>query len=152
MTVHPDETCQDCSTPAAVTLGTVAYCTPCADTILGPIRARVILDESGIGHGTQTGPLRPDYGQHWADLTCTTCDAEWTGPINEPCAWCLIRADRLVELQRRRLLRPELPDPTDRRHRAALDAWHERLARGVTAGIITPDDADLAAGRWETAA
>jgi hypothetical protein len=143
------EPCRTCAATATRTIGTGTYCDRCADELLAPIRARVIVDESGAGVGQQTGPLRPDYGDQWADLTCTTCDAEWTGPIGEPCAWCLHRAVRLVELQRRLLVHPELPEPGHRGHSAAVDAWHERLARAVQAGVITIDDADTAAGRWE---
>jgi hypothetical protein len=141
-----------CGAIAYRLLGTVAHCDTCAEEFLAPIRARVILDESGIGRGHQTGPLRPDYGTNWADLTCTVCPYEWTGPIGETCAACIDRAARTVELQRRRLLRPELPPIDDHRRRAAVDAWHGRLARAVVAGIITDVEADSAANRFQVAA
>jgi hypothetical protein len=149
--VSSDELCR-CGTIAHRTLGTIAYCERCADELLEPIRARIITNESGAGHGTQTGPLRPDYGRGWADLTCTVCHYQWTGPIGEPCSTCEARTARLVEEQRRRLLRPELPEATSARWAAAVDSWHERLARAVTAGTITAHEADAATSREQAAA
>lgn len=137
-----------CGALAHRTIAAVAYCDICADELLDPIRARVLADESGVGIGRQRGPLRPDYGHRWAELACTVCDATWTGRIGTPCAYCEHRAVRLVELQRRRILRPELPTVADRHRSDALDAWYGRLARAVRAGIISEHDADDACARW----
>ncbi len=69
------------------------------------------------GHGYQHGPLRPDFGDGWADLKCDECAATWTGIIGDPCGWCQDARFRLLDDQR------------------ALDARNKRL-RAV------PDDPD----------
>ena len=61
-----------------------------------------------------------------------------------PCPWCERSRRLLVEWQRELLLRPELPDPADRRWNGAMRAWAGRLARGVTAGVVGEQDADRA--------
>ena len=49
--------------------------------------------------------------------------------------------------QRRRLLRPELPERGDRRRRAARSAWGERLRIGFETGLIDRVELDAAWGR-----
>lgn len=77
-----------CGQPATRTLGSVAYCVECAETVLAPIRAR-----HPSGHGWQSGQLRPDYGDGWAELECDNCHAGWVGRIGETCGWCVKAAD-----------------------------------------------------------
>jgi hypothetical protein len=57
------------------------------------------MDVQGIG--AQTGPLRPDWGPTFADLTCTVCKAGWVGPEGEPCWWCDQRLLSQIDLQTR---------------------------------------------------
>lgn len=77
-----------CGEPAARTIGSVAYCRECAETVLAPIRAKY-----PSGHGYQVGKMRPDWGDDCAELECDNCHAGWVGPIGETCAWCLQAAD-----------------------------------------------------------
>lgn len=93
------------------------------------------------GVGRQRGALRPNWGASWADLACDRCGATWTGPIDEACAYCAIAEARLVGYQAEILLHPELPDIDDVRRACAVEAWGERLARGVHAGIVKPTQA-----------
>ena len=94
-----------------------------------------------IGHGPQTGPLRPDWGDNWADLACTVCNATWTGPIGEPCAYCEWAIVNMQRWQAELLLEPDLPDRDDQRWANAVDAWADRLARAVDAGLVTAREA-----------
>jgi hypothetical protein len=59
------------------------------------------------------------------------------GPIGEPCSWCTDALDNMRQWQAEILLRPELPDADDDRYEAAVQAWAERLGRGVRAELIT---------------
>lgn len=98
------------------------------------------------GVGRQVGPLRPDWGEGWAELECDHCGAGWVGPIGEPCAWCAVSLERMRAWQADKLLHPELPDRDDCRRARALKAWAGRLARGVEAELI---DADAARRAWK---
>ncbi len=127
--------CQ-CGAPAIQKLCAVAYCAPCADKILKQIRARV-AKRQGLGFGEQTGQLRHDWGDDWADLECNVCGATWVGPIGEPCSWCAESLEHMRQWQTKILLRPELPDPDDERYPQAVVAWMQRLERGVEAELVT---------------
>jgi hypothetical protein len=125
-----------CGQPATRTLAAVAYCDACAEVVLAPIRRRV-AEHHGIGFGEQHGTLRPDWGPRYAELECCLCEAGWVGPIGEPCSWCTDALDNMRQWQAEILLRPELPDADDDRYEAAVQAWAERLGRGVRAELIT---------------
>lgn len=130
-----------CGQPATRTLCAVAYCHNCAETILTPIRQRVTAREPerepSMGIGYQHGLLRPDHGDGWADLQCDVCGATWVGPLGEDCAYCLRWLELAQKVQREHLLRPELPDVDDERYEAAVEAWAERLGRGIAAELVT---------------
>jgi hypothetical protein len=103
------------------------------------------------GHGYQCGPLRPDWGEGWADLRCDVCAATWVGPIGEPCEWCIRLAEDLCRWQAETVLRP--PDdidpdmhPTELRRRR--DAWAQRLLVAVEAGLVSRQQAKGVATRW----
>ena len=98
------------------------------------------------GHGQQSGPLRPDWGDGWADLTCDTCQAGWTGPIGEPCAYCHLAEQRQLAWQAELVLQPPDVDPVDDRYHHAMTAWAGRLKRAVQAQIVTEQKARTA---WE---
>lgn len=101
----------------------------------------------GIGYGDQVGPLRPDWGDGWADLRCDVCGATWTGEIGEVCGYCLRWIELANEVQRRVLLHPDLPD--DARRKRAQIAWVDRLAEAVRADIVTEREALTAIRREE---
>jgi hypothetical protein len=109
-----------------------------------------------IGYGCQSGPLRPDYGDNWAEVECNLCGAGWVGIIEEDCAYCELREERTLVDQKRLLLWPNLPDIDDSARPNAIGAWAERLALGVTAEIITRQEArhafDRENGRGHVAA
>lgn len=141
-------TCTRCPTDATATIGVEHYCSEHHAAILDPIRARVITPIDTEGHGHQTGPLRPDWGQGWADLTCTTCQATWTGPIGEPCHWCQQANDLMIAHHVEAVLTPPETDPHDTNRRASLAAWLDRMMVARNAGLITRDEAERA---WQRA-
>ena len=145
-----NEPCSQCARPAVRLICALAYCHPCAETLLEPLRARHIANNEGpIGIGRQHGPLRPDWGEQWADLHCDTCNAGWVGPIGEPCTWCIDRHKVIIDAQRQVILHPDLPKPDDPTRDHALDVWIERLAHAVKAGIINEHQARQATRRVE---
>jgi hypothetical protein len=100
------------------------------------------------GIGQQTGPLRPDWGDGWADLVCDRCGAGWTGIIGEECWWCWRALERMRQWQAELTLTPPEIDADDERYVGAMEAWAERLAVAVDAEIITEAQADRA---WQRA-
>lgn len=134
-----------CGAPADRLLAASSYCDPCAEAFLEPIRGRVFSDEGGIGYGRQVGRMRPDWGPRFADLACSRCSATWTGPIGEPCSYCIRFVELAVDARREVLLRPDLPD--DDRRPAALKRWAHDLADAVKAELITEHEARAAWGR-----
>lgn len=134
-------TCR-CGSPAVQSICAIDFCAACADAFLEPIRARhIAVDEGGIGIGRQVGLLRPDWGEAWAELGCSICSATWTGPVGEPCTWCLDRHEAIIGAQRSVLLRPDLPDVGDPNRLEALKAWVNRLAHATKAGLIAEHEA-----------
>lgn len=120
------------------------------------------------GVGEIVGQRRPEYGPDVYDLACD-CGATWSGGPGTPCPWCVAAAERQRHEQRRLLLFPpwlrdggprydELAEIDRRiwdatrgqtRDADSLRAWGERLARAVTAGLITADEAEAAIARSE---
>lgn len=142
MTVLELGTCF-CGQPATRTLGSVAYCDGCYETIVAPIRERVITAEAldGVGVRAPAGRDRPDHGPGFVELACHQCGAGWVGYIGDPCTWCQDALEHMQQWQAEILLRPELPDPGDARYEAAVQAWGERLERGVSVGLVTTQQA-----------
>lgn len=150
--------CSGCSDPGTRQLGFDWWCDDCHETLLAPIRQRVIARQGAIdtirrngdpfgGHGRQDGPIRHDYGPDWADLRCDRCGAGWVGRINEPCDWCARSYELLLEVQRSVLLNPDLPHPEAAERRRAETAWAERLGRAVKAGLLDRKTARVALER-----
>jgi hypothetical protein len=133
-----------CGAPAVRTIAAIAYCSTCAHTILEPLRDTHLVDEGGIGWGRQCGPLRPDWGADWAELECTICRATWTGPIGEPCGWCVRTHELLLEAHRRVLLWPTAEQLETDAKRAD---WVRRLAGAVSLDVITEVEAQVALAR-----
>jgi hypothetical protein len=99
------------------------------------------------GVGLQNGPLRPDWGPHYANLACNACGATWTGVTGEPCGWCRRTHQRVLAHQAELVLTPPDVDRNDQRWEAAMDAWSGRLRVAVDAGIIEDRDAVAAMRR-----
>ncbi len=138
--------CQ-CGAPATHKLAAIAYCQPCHQRIVGPWREHhQTLD--GTGQHI-SGLMRPDHGRGMADLACTTCDATWVGIPGEPCTWCADALEHMQQWQTEILLTPDLPDPDDGRYTAAVGAWAQRLGRGVSAALVTTQQAIGAIQREE---
>lgn len=85
-TLRSGERCSVCGEPAALTLGTLAYCERCSP--IRRIRAEVIQPESLNGDGRRCGVDRPLFGPGVCELMCSACGASWTGPEGEACWWC----------------------------------------------------------------
>lgn len=132
--------CHQCGQPATKTLCAYSYCHRCAETILAPIRERVITREPSMGIGIPTGP----------HLECDLCGASWIGEPGEECEWCLRWLQIAIEQQRAVLLKPELPDIEDANYNIAIEAWVKRLAQATVAEIITPQEAHRAIDRNTT--
>lgn len=100
------------------------------------------------GVGIQVGPLRPDYGDGWADLECDECKATWTGPIGESCWWCERAEERMRIWQGEMVLKVPEVDRDDRTFDDVMGAWFKRLKIAVDAGLI---DEMKARNAWERA-
>lgn len=98
------------------------------------------------GQGFQVGPLRPDYGDEWADLQCDQCAATWTAPIGAVCPWCLDAEQRQRQWQAELVLKAPEVDRDDRTRPGVITAWGQRLANAVKAGLVTEQQARTA---WE---
>jgi hypothetical protein len=136
-----------CGAAAVRTIAAIAYCSQCAHRVLEPLRDKHLVDEGGIGWGRQCGPLRPDWGDDWAELECTICRAGWVGPIGEPCGWCLRTHDLLLEAHRRVLLWPTAEQLDGDMKRAD---WARRLAGAVVHDVIAEHEARAALARVES--
>lgn len=129
--------CHLCSLAGVRNVGTRGYCASHLSDLYkllgsGPVGL------SGIA--VQSGRLRPEFGNSYADVRCDTCNATWVGVIGSPCAWCARHHQILVLEQRRSLLR--IPDTTDER---ALLAWRSLLQNAVRAGVLDRQEAE---GVW----
>jgi hypothetical protein len=98
------------------------------------------------GHGQQTGILRPEYGDGWAELQCDQCDATWVGPIGEPCNWCATALDNMRKWQAEKVLEAPDVDVDDERYEGVMLGWRERLRVAVAAELISDRQARNA---WE---
>lgn len=134
----PGVLCQ-CGEAAARTVGSVAYCQPCADDLLDGIRerlrARDVLQGWGQAVAATCDGVELLPGE--ALLRCVSCGAGWVGRHGDPCGWCEHSLVLLQRDQSERLLRPELPEHGDRRRPGALKGWAGRLNRGAEAGLVT---------------
>lgn len=100
------------------------------------------------GQGAQVGPLRPDYGDGWADLKCDQCGATWTGPLGEVCSWCIDAEERQRQWQAELVLRKPDVDRDDKQYDGAMRAWAERMNNAVKAGLVTKEKVLMT---WEKA-
>jgi hypothetical protein len=131
--------CHECGGRGVRNLGTRGYCSAHLSELYSRFDPTVFRLR---GVGLQAGQLRPDYGEHYADLQCCACGATWVGVTGERCWWCQrshqIMCDYQAELVVRR---PEI-DPSDARYQPAMKAWAERMVIAIKAGVIRKEDAD----------
>lgn len=152
MTDRPLGDCNRCGAPAVRCLGTTPWCARCAAAFLRPIRLRV-LDRDGLdfpfaGRAIQVGLMRPEFGFEAFDAECDRCGATWVALYaGESCKWCIGRHERLVAEQAELVLTPPDIDGDDRNYPNAMEAWSERLARAVQAGIVERGAAEAAWNR-----
>lgn len=96
------------------------------------------------------GAARADHGPDQHDLTCVACGATWVGPAWDPCVWCRNADHWQCEGQRTLLLsEPDVDwaaneDDIERAGRA----WLTRMKVGVTAGLLTRREAEMALRGW----
>ena len=131
--------CSHCGNPGVRNLGAKGYCGEHLARLLRTFQDH-IWQANGVG--LPVGQVRPEFGPLMADLECIACDATWVGVPGDPCAYCRIHRNLLVQSQRDRILRAPSPAdddplPLDQR----MFAWGERLKRAVEAGLVTRDEA-----------
>lgn len=131
--------CVECGASSEVSLLVTPLCVSCWRSITNPWRERYGLPP--IGRGRQYGPLRPEWGEGWAELRCDLCSYEWVGPVAESCSRCPALLARDHAWQAELVLRPPDVEPDDRNRDDRLRAWAERLARAVKAELISADRA-----------
>lgn len=125
--------CVECAGPGVRNLGTNGYC----GAHLSQLYSRFDPLVFGL-HGVmvQSGKMRPDFGPAFADCVCIACGATEVAIVGESCAWCLRGHEIVLAWQIEILLRRPDVDSGDQRYSSAIDAWAERLARAVLAGVV----------------
>ncbi len=121
----------------------VHLCVDCWWDTFGEAHARHELARHGHGTMLQTGRKRPDFGNAFADCTCTACSYQAVAPVGEPCGPCVASAEQQRAWQAEKVLTPPDIDPDDRNRDGRLKAWAERLARAVAAELITEAQARM---------
>ncbi len=138
-------TCARCGVnPGSRPVAAQDWCEPCWLTFRDDVTRRVITETPSTL--VQRGVLRPDHGAGMAEVECLSCAATLVAVPLDPCPYCEVAWERMVQWQAEKLLRPQLPDPDDVRFLASAQAWLDRMAVGVSAGIITEAQARSA---WE---
>lgn len=137
--------CSECGERGVKNLLTRGYCADHLSALLATFG-------SGVGHpgpsiGVCWGLPQPAHGAGYWELRCLACGATWTGRPGEPCDWCERADENLRRWQAELLLRPELPDTADKRRADSLEAWCDRLRRGIDAGLISDYQAESALRR-----
>ena len=109
----PSEPCRECGQSAARLIGSVAYCSEHAEAILIPLRIKW-LTVAVVG---AAGPAHPPEMRL---LHCQECGATWVGYPSDECDWCIRRAKRMEEDERKALLWPEWASN-------GFGAWYDQL-------------------------
>ena len=93
--------CHVCGSPAVQLIGSKQYCATCANAILQPLRAKWLV-------ATVIGAASDLHPPEMRLMQCVQCGASWVGyPDEQECEWCIRRAIRVHEDERRALLWPE---------------------------------------------
>lgn len=136
--------CDTCGLPGYRNVGSRGYCVTHYEALVRTFKPETFALN---GIGLTAGCLRPDYGEHYAELECIACAATWIGLPADPCPWCARRRANQEQWQHDLLLDPPEIDPADADRPARLKAWADRLARGIEIGIITAAEARAALDR-----
>lgn len=99
--------------------------------------------------GLPCGRRRPEYGPAIQDLQCNNCGATWCGITGEPCDWCADALERQQEHQAELLLQPPDVERDDVNYDVRMRAWLGRMKVGVTAQLITKQQAERAFRRTQ---
>jgi hypothetical protein len=128
------EPCQRCKSDAAVKLiGSVAHCHNCAEAFLAPLRAKWLkVVVVGVANQERHPP-------EMRLLQCTKCKASWVGyPDEQECDWCIRRAERMQEDERKALLWPEWASNGYGQWFDALDDVNKAIWRQTRGQDATP--------------
>jgi hypothetical protein len=136
--------CARCGSPADRSLAAEWLCHVCFETVMAPIRERVILCEGFDGVGLMDGPV---FGPGAVSLRCNSCSATWIGVPMETCWWCARSLELARKWQARIVLTAPDVEATDVNYDSRMRAWLERLVVAVDAGLITETDARLVVRR-----
>lgn len=94
--------CGFCGGDGTIPLALSWVCPPCWDRVFGEARARYIAETGGVGVMRQTGVMRPDHGQFYAECECSQCGYGAVAVIGDDCATCQVWLERACERQDRR--------------------------------------------------
>lgn len=137
--------CSTCGSLGVRNLGTRGYCGAHLSDLFRKLDERQFMLR---GVGLLTGRERPEFGHGFAELECVHCLATWVGVPGDLCLWCEAVLRALQRYQAELVLRPDLPERTDKRRERAVAAWAEgRLAVAVEAGLVTDLEAERALRR-----
>jgi hypothetical protein len=125
--------CHKCAGAGVRNVGTQGYCGTHLAELHNKFNKNVFAFN---GIGIQTGVMRPDYGPAQAHLQCNACDATWVGIAGEHCDWCKTSRHQLIAHQAELVTRPPDVSPDDARFGNIIQAWADRLANAVEAGLI----------------
>lgn len=131
--------CHQCGDQGIRNLGVRGYCSAHLYDLFSKFDPAVFRHR---GIGLQDGPLRPDYGNRYAELRCVACRAAWVGISGDACRWCARARFVMIEHQTDLLLQPPNMDRDDPRYTSAMRAWADRLATAVKSGIVEQKLAD----------
>lgn len=123
----------ECGEPGVQNLGTKGYCSTHLSELLRSFKPEAF---ELSGRWVEVGCYRPDHGPGYAECECPGCGATAVAVVGSPCAYCEHAKVRMLDWQAQKAL-----TPPESRHSGALEAWAERLAVAVRAGIVTEDEA-----------
>lgn len=134
--------CDTCGNPGVRNVAAKGYCAHHLHVLYATFGPEAWVDG---GVGLQSGRACPEYGPLEYELTCCCCGATWTGIPGDACHWCRRAIEIQIDHQIDLLLTPPDVDPDDITFDAKIEAWAERLARGIKSGLITKQQAEAAA-------
>lgn len=131
--------CTRCGAPAVRQLALDGYCLSHLVELLRTFSPNAWGD---VGVMLPAGPRHPEWGDDQYDCTCARCGATHIAAPLEACPWCIDSVHARNQHQRELLLTPPDVDPADQNFAAVVNAWGDRMERGILAGLITRSQAD----------